>query len=164
MVLKKEYQVFVDEIVKHGDPKKAVMKAYPKTKGEAAISKQCHRLSKNVYVQAAIKERSQKIEAIATQKAAEELSGKIVANTLTAMRKREILQQIAEGSLEVTVRKPVFDKESGKWVTVPVKEMPDHSTRMRAIDLDNKMAGDYAPEKKDLNLNGSFLDFLMSTD
>lgn len=164
MPLKKEHRIFVEEMVKHGDRIKAYRIAYPKAKADATAKVNATRLLTNATISTAIKEKSQKIEAIATNKAAEELKDKIVANVATAMEKREILLRIMRGELEIDVKKPVWDREQGKWVFVPMKEKPDHSTRMKAIDLDNKMAGDYAPEKKDLNLNGSFLDFLMSTD
>jgi hypothetical protein len=64
---------------------------------------------------------------------------------LSVIEKRKILKQIAEG--KVYLQKKVKAKNGKEKV---VSMLPDYTDVMRAIDLDNKMAGDYAPEKKAL--------------
>jgi hypothetical protein len=150
MKLKKEYQVFIREMIKHGDERKAYKKAYPNTTKEDAIRKGCHRLSQNVTVQAAIRTEAEKIQAIATQEAITELKEEIKAEVLTAAQKREILFKIANGLLEIPTKKPVWDHMAKKYVFVPMLEIPDHAARMKAIELDNKMSGDIAPSKHEL--------------
>lgn len=158
--MKKQHQIFVDEMVKHGDQIKAYMTAYPKAKEETARV-ESYRLLQIPTVSEAIKEHSEKIKAIATQKAAEELKEVIVGNTLTAHRKREILHGIAEGTLAIKVKKRFWDKVQEKYVIKEVSQFPDHTTRMKAIDLDNKMTGDYAPEKQALtDVEGNDVDIV----
>lgn len=123
MALKKEYKVFVQEMNRHGDENKAVIKAYPHLKGDAKkIRTYCGRLMKIVEISTAINKRAAKIEALATNKAVDDLKDEIVMEALTVAKKRQILRQIAEG------------------------EQNDLIARMKAIDLDNKMAGDYAAD------------------
>lgn len=69
-------------------------------------------------------------------------------NCLTMREKRLRLAEIARG-------KAFF---SGDDFLFEVS--PTHSERMKAIDLDNKMTGDYAPEKRDVNVQGIFFDDL----
>lgn len=137
MALKKEYQIFINEMVKHGDENKAIVKAYPHLKGDAKkIRTYCGRLMKNIEVSTAINKKASKIAEIATNKAIEVLKDEIVTEALTAAKKREILRQIVEGELKV----------GGK--------APDHIAIMKAIEIDNKMAGDNAPEKLDHTTKG----------
>jgi len=127
MALKREYQIFVDEMVKHGDENKAILKAYPHLKGDAKrIRTYCGRLMKNVEVREAINKKASKIANLATKKAVEALKDEIVAEVLTVARKREILHKIATDD-----KKDLF-------------------ARMKAIEIDNKMAGDNAPTKAEL--------------
>lgn len=150
MALKKQYQVFVDEMIKHGDEKKAYQTAYPNTKKDKAISKGCLRLSRNVSVQLAIKTESDKIKTTATEQAVAELKEEIKGNILTRNEKLILLRKIAFGELEIPVKKPVWDKGQNKYVLVPMTEVPDHVARIKAIEVDNKMNGDCAPEKWEL--------------
>lgn len=69
-------------------------------------------------------------------------------NCLTMKEKRLRLAEIARGKAFFSGDNFLFD--------VP----PTHSERMKAIDLDNKMTGDYAPEKRDVNVQGIFFDDL----
>ncbi|WP_418383995.1 terminase small subunit [Akkermansia sp.] len=69
-------------------------------------------------------------------------------NCLTLQEKRLRLAEIARG-------KALFSGE-GFLFEVP----PSHSERMKAIDLDNKMTGDYAPEKRDVSVQGIFFEDL----
>lgn len=147
MALKKEYQVFVDEMIKHGDEHRAYQKAYPKTKNKHAIRKGCLRLSQNVSVSAAIKTEVDKIKATATQQAIAELKNEIKGNILTRQQKQEILYKIAMGELAIPVKKPVWDHKQKKYVTISMMEVPDHAAMIKAIEIENKMSGDYAPEK-----------------
>ena len=63
--------------------------------------------------------------------------------------KRDILAKMALG--EMIVKKIIFTKDGFKQVESP----PDHADIRAAIDLDNKMNGDYAPEKKLHEFKGS---------
>lgn len=69
-------------------------------------------------------------------------------NCLTMKEKRLRLAEIARGKALFSGGDFLFE--------VP----PTHSERMKAIDLDNKMTGDYAPEKQDVSIQGIFFDDL----
>lgn len=140
--MKRQWKTFVDEMIMHGDPTKAYMAAYPKAKVTSARVKS-YNLLQNVTISELIKENSEKITAIATEKAIDELKDKIVCDTLTTLHKREILFKIASGELKT--EKVVFTKDGAN--TIMCK--PSHSDIMQAIDLDNKMTGDNAPVKTD---------------
>jgi hypothetical protein len=144
--IKKQYQVFIDEMIKHGDNIRAYKTAYPKSKDEVARVNS-YRLLQNATIANAIQEKADEIRTIATQEAIKELKDEIKAEVLTAMQKREILFKIANGQVEVETKKPVWNSDAKKFQFVTVTEMPDFIARMKAIDLDNKMAGDYAAVK-----------------
>lgn len=69
-------------------------------------------------------------------------------NCLTMKEKRLRLAEIARGKALFSGGDFLFE--------VP----PTHSERMKAIDLDNKMTGDYAPEKRDVSVQGMFFEDL----
>lgn len=79
---------------------------------------------------------------------------------LTRDEKREILAQIASGELEIHTRRPVWNSSEKKFVMVPFVAIPEATDRMKAIDLDNKMEGDYAPVKQEHSGGLSFGSFL----
>lgn len=147
MALKREYQVFVDEMIQHGDQVRAYKKAYPKTKNEAAIRQGCHRLSQNVTIQSTIKAEADKIKAAATEQAITELKEELKGKILTRQQKQEILYKIATGEHLNEKKKPVFNPISKKFETIIVIEKSDDVAMMKAIEIDSKMTGDYAPEK-----------------
>lgn len=69
-------------------------------------------------------------------------------NCLTLKEKRLKLAEIARGKALFSGDEFLFE--------VP----PSHAERMKAIDLDNKMTGDYAPEKQDVSIQGLFFEDL----
>lgn len=146
MALKKQHQIFVDEMVKHGDHVKAYMAAYPKAKKESARVKS-YNLLQNDTIKNFIAEQSDKIKTTATEQAITELKEEIKGNILTRQKKLEILHQIATGELEIPVKKPVWDQAQKKYVLIPTMEPPDHNARIKAMEVDCKMTGDFAPAK-----------------
>lgn len=149
MAISKKHAVFIDEMIKHGDPVKAYKAAYPNAKGQTPRV-ESYRLLKNPTIAAAIKEASDKIRNQAQQEAVSELKEELKGNILTRQKKLEILYKIACGELEIPVKKPVWDKSQNKYVFVPMMEVPDHAAMIKAIEIENKMTGDYAPEKWEL--------------
>lgn len=98
-------------------------------------------LSKKGELRDYINSRLQKIAEKVEKKASEELLDVEVGLILTSARKREILAKIVNGEMEVE-----------KYVTVKgelkkVKAKPDLNDIMKAIELDNKMAGDNVQAK-----------------
>lgn len=157
--MKREYDIFVNNMIRHGDIDKATIAAYPHTADDCKTRRTyAGRLMKHPTIIEAIKRRGGVIGKVVqqeeeralaelAQEIKEELKQEYREILLTAVRKREILKQIAEGQLEILVRKPVWDKQQGKFVTVPVMEPPSHKDRLAAIELDNRMSGDDAPQK-----------------
>lgn len=152
--IKRQYQVFIDEMIKHGDQVKAYKVAYPKASDEAARVNS-YKLLQNATIQSAVKKGADKIRSLAENKAVEELKDEIKANVLSALQKRELLLKIATGAIEIPTKRPAWDSEQRKYVMVPVIDVPDFGERMKAIDLDNKMAGDFAADKKDITSNNT---------
>lgn len=79
------------------------------------------------------------------------------ANALTAIEKREKLRKIIEGETD----EEVIFQHLGK--AFKVKKGPAVSDRIRAIDLDNKMAGHYAPTQLKHEASGDlFIQMMMA--
>lgn len=79
-------------------------------------------------------------------KAVESITRKETHKMLTKSQKQDILRQIAEGSF---VAEKIYIV-GGQITSVYAK--PDHADILKAIELDNKMSGDYAVERKELTL------------
>ena len=78
-----------------------------------------------------------------------EVAGKeFTGHILTKLEKQDKLRQIVQG--ELMCEKVVVIQGAAKKIMAK----PDQSDVMKAIDLDNKMAGDYAPTKS-IELGGS---------
>jgi uncharacterized ubiquitin-like protein YukD len=116
--------------------------------------KGCLRLSKNVPVQEAIKHTADEIRKEATKQAIKELKTEIKGKILTRQQKLEILHNIATGTMVIPVKKPVWNNAKKKYITIPMHDIPDHAARIRAIEVDNKMNGDYEPDKLELTGKG----------
>lgn len=146
MELKPKYKLFADTYLSTGDPIAAYQKAYPNaTKNSARVKS--YTLLQNVTISAYIKEISYKIEAEAQNKLVNKLSDREAYNLLTYQEKREILAKISRGEILIPVKKVVWDDEQRKFVNIEMMEVADHSARMKALDLDNKMTGHEAPKK-----------------
>lgn len=151
--LKRQYQIFVREMNKHGDYTKAYAKAYPKAKVTSARVKG-YQLSQNVTISGLIKANSDKIDALAAKEATQRLQKEIVYDVLTATRKKELLRLISEGKMMHKVLKPIWNDEIKKWEsTVIAISEPSLMDRLKAIELHNRMTGDNAPEKSDITVS-----------
>lgn len=145
--LKRQYQIFVREMNKHGDPAKAYKKAYPSAK-PTTCRVQSYVLLQNPTIAEKIKQQSDKIEEIAIKEATKALQNEIVYDVLTATRKKELLRLISEGKMMHKILKPFFNENTNKWEsTVVAISEPSLMDRLKAIELHNKMTGDFAPEK-----------------
>jgi hypothetical protein len=80
------------------------------------------------------------------------------AQLLTALDKRLILMRIMTGQHKNEVKKPVFNPATKKFEIITVHESPNDTAIVRAMAEDNKMVGDYAPEKKNVKHSGSIKD------
>lgn len=145
--IERKHEVFVREMVRTGDQVKSYMKAYPKCQYESARTKGSM-LLKNVAVNEQIRQASERLRMEVEAEVKHELKAEIMLSILNANEKRGILAKIAKG--EPVIFRTKKD-ENGEEIQVPV--LPDITDMMKAIDLDNKMAGDYAPEK--LSVDGN---------
>lgn len=145
--LKKQYQLFINEMIKHGDQVLAYRTAYPKASDETARV-ESYRLLQNPTIHLQLQAASDKIRENILQSTTEALKQVEVTNILTSTKKREILRQIAEGGeIQTVVRKDVWDAQLGRFVHVetPITRRATILERMRAIMIDNLMSGDNAP-------------------
>lgn len=147
MALKREWQTFIREFNKHGNGTRAYQTAYPHVKPQTARV-EAYRLSKTPAVLQEITKYQAKIDSMAQKKAATALAGQMVADILTGDRKKQILRDIAEGKLVYKTLAPKFDPETGKWGSeVTAVSEPSLLERLKAIELHNKMTGEFAPDK-----------------
>lgn len=146
--MKIQHKIFSDEIIKGSTPVEAYMVAYPKAKHESArvVSS---KLLQNITVVNYLKERNAAIEAMANLSLASDLKQVKLSEVLTADRKKDLLRQIAEGTLITEQFSPTGEKdEDGKMgVTLVGVSFPTLLERMKAIELHNKMTGDNEPDK-----------------
>ncbi len=154
--MKKEWKIFVKEMNKHGNYVQAYKKAYPSAK-PTTCRVSGYKLTQKPTIASELRRYNAKIEAIATQRAAEELKNEIKIEVLTAERKKEILRLIAEGKEMQKEYKPELDEETNKMVPKLVAfKSPTILDRIKAIEVHNKMTGDEMPQKIDhLNSDGS---------
>jgi hypothetical protein len=138
--MNKEHKKWADLVIKGINEVDAYLRIYPKASKKTA-SNQLGTFRKNVGLMDYINKATQKMAQILETKHLEALSSVELDNILTSARKREILAKIVNGEMEVE-----------KYVTVKgelkkVKAKPDLNDIMKAIELDNKMAGDNVQAK-----------------
>ncbi len=138
--MNKDHKKWADLVIKGVNEVDAYLRVYPKASKKTA-SNQLGTFRKNVGLMDYINKSTQKMAQILETKHLEALSSVEFGNILTSARKREILAKIVNGEMEVE-----------KYVTVKgelkkVKAKPDLNDIMKAIELDNKMAGDNVQAK-----------------
>jgi len=138
--MNKDHKKWADLVIKGVNEVDAYLRVYPKASKKTA-SNQLGTFRKNVGLMDYINKATQKMAQILETKHLEALSSVELDNILTSARKREILAKIVNGEMEVE-----------KYVTVKgelkkVKAKPDLNDIMKAIELDNKMAGDNVQAK-----------------
>lgn len=152
MALNKAQKVFVKEMCSHGDEDLATVKAYPQLKGDAKrIRTYCGRLMKNVEIASEIQQLSTKIQQVATREAADELKNEIMSTALSAIEKRNLLSDIARGNARVQEHFMKYNSKGEPEMESYYRE-PTATEKMKAIEIDSKMAGDYAVIKKELTV------------
>ncbi|WP_343302863.1 terminase small subunit [Chitinophaga niabensis] len=137
VALKPEHKNFIKHYVKTGDHIGAYQKAFPHSDRKSAATNG-GRLLKNEEIAEAIRREASKISKKAEEKATNELKDEIKGEVLTAIEKRDLLRRIAKGELV-----------NGKKATI--------AEMIKAIEVDNKMGGDNAPDKLDHTTKGKAL-------
>lgn len=66
---------------------------------------------------------------------------------IAALDRKEYLTKIVRGEILIQKTEVRWDSKQKKFVTIPINELPSHSTRISAISELNRMDGDYAPTK-----------------
>lgn len=130
----KEQEHFIKEMLEHGDKTRAYIAAYHGINPKYACGS-AYRLLKRPHIQDALKD----LDTHALKKAEQDTGFKFIL--FTYAEKRDLLRRIALGETLVIKRQ----MKNGEWKT---KELiPSFADRLRAIDIDNRMAGEYAPDK-----------------
>ena len=162
MALNKAQKVFVAEMAKHGDEDLATGTAYPQLKGDTKkIRTYCGRLLKNVEIAKEIQQLSTKFQQLATSKAVEEIKNDLVSNAMSAIEKRNLLSEIARGDARIQEHFMKYNKKGEPEMESYYRE-PTPFENMKAIEIDSKMSGDYAPVKKDIKIeNKGVSEFLL---
>lgn len=138
--MNKDHKKWADLVIKGINEVDAYLRVYPKASKKTA-SNQLGTFRKNVGLMDYINKATQKMAQILETKHLEALSSVELDNILTSAKKREILAKIASGEFETEKLISV------KGVFKKVKVKPDINDIMKAIELDNKMAGDNVQAK-----------------
>jgi hypothetical protein len=129
-----EKEIFACDFVLHNDVKKAYKAAFPE---KPFNQPNATAMLRSRYVQAKIKE----LRAEADKLVIADLKQQREFLFFTYAEKRDLMRRIALG--DVTIKKNVW--EDGRWV---MKDVPvDMADRLRAIDIENRMTGDYSPDR-----------------
>lgn len=112
----------------------------------------------NATIEAYVKEKSSKIEELATNKAVEELKDKIVSNYLTIEQRKALLSDIALGkaltkTYEVVISEDESEDGQPKYGTKPIAVVePSAGDKIKAIATLNMMDGANATLKVEQKL------------
>lgn len=71
------------------------------------------------------------------------------SQVITKLERMKILNDIATGTTQITLRRPVWNAEDRKMQMVAVTNPPNERDRMKAIEILNAMDGSNAPIKTD---------------
>jgi hypothetical protein len=145
--IKRSWQVFINEMIKHGDKISAYKKAYPSCKTEGSAKANATRLLTNATICQMIAKGAAKASEIANGLAIQAAGESEAIVLLSAIEKRQILSQIARGELKI--QEHYFTKAGA----IPYDRKPNANEIAKAIEIDNKMTGENAPEKVDVNAN-----------
>lgn len=140
MSLRADHKKWADLVIAGTDPVQACLQVYPKISLKTAQNKS-GLIGKIEEVREYISNTSKKIHETVTNKLVDELSTSVTGIILTSAKKREILAQIANREIETEKIVIIKGKPS------KIKSKPDFSEIMKAIELDNKMAGDMVKPK-----------------
>lgn len=141
MKLKPEWRVFVREINKHGDRAKAYLKAYPNVKNRTVAISNAYRLMKHPQIQPLLKFVPEVFRKAQSQ-VLSEVTHEMFSELLDAANKRAVLAKIVRGEMEIPEHFVKRDGSVGKFM-----RKPNALEIIRAIEADNRMAGDEAPQK-----------------
>ena len=138
---------FVTEYLRHGDKIIAYNLAYKKqTNNYTAIESAANRLLRDPEIAHAISSVRDAIR----HEVEQEIRQQLRTELLSIQRKRELLAQIATGELcAIQVYKGKDCNQCTQMVRPTINQM------LKAIDLDNKLAGHYTVSSKQLTVNNS---------
>lgn len=145
MVIPSKHLKFIELVAGGSEQDKAYLKAIAKPGTSSASARQKgSTLAKKYAVQIQIeRERVGRVIEAAKDKLASDIA---IKNIMSKTERMEYLSKMARG--EVKVKKPFVI--AGKIMEYPAD--PDHAERRAAIAELNKMAGDYAPSKSEVEL------------
>lgn len=157
-----KHGIFINEVAKHGDRILAYKTAYPHVTNSRVASTNATRLLKKADIALAVETQKKKLQDLANLATAQQLASTAVAETLTFVRKREILAQIVKGDYLlpkiIPVREVIETRTKNgvkrEFITSMKKVMapPDHADVLKAMDIDSRLTGDYAAEKREVSL------------
>lgn len=144
--MKNEWRLFIKEMNKTGDKIEAYLKAFPKCRSRKSAATNAERLLKNTEVLNLLKI-NPAMQLEARRITLNELKKEIKLDVLSSFKKRNILRQIALGELLIEEHFIKKDGTVGKYM-----RKANAFEILKAIEVDNKMAGDDAPEKHEYNV------------
>lgn len=139
--MKNEWRIFVREMNKSGDKIQSYMKAFPKCNSRKSAATNAEKLLKRNEVYSLLKINPE-MQLEARKITLNELKDELKIDVLAASEKRDILRKIVTGELVINEHFIKRDGSVGKF-----QRKPNATEIMKAIEVDNKMAGDDAPEK-----------------
>jgi hypothetical protein len=136
--LKHEHEVFIQEMIEHGNYSDAYRKAYPHAMAD--VSGSAYRLAHRADIEARIKEGILERE----QEIRERLDEEHYQRLLSVEKKRTMLSKIING--EIKIDKLGYDANGSKPVPMP----PNYNELCRLLDTDSKLAKEVASLKQKL--------------
>jgi hypothetical protein len=146
IAMKNEWRLFIKEMNKTGDKIEAYLKAFPKCRSRKSAATNAERLLKKGDIFNLLKI-NPAMQLQARTITLNELKDEIKSDVLSSFKKRDILRRLAIGELLIDEHYIRKDGTVGKY-----QRKANAFEILKAIEVDNKMAGDDAPEKYEHNV------------
>lgn len=139
---------FIKDCLRNGEQRGKVLAKFVK-KWQSASTRTFDRRLKQA--QKDVQEEQKSIQTKAEGNVAKKVEA-LESKIMTAMERKLLLTQIAKGEVEIPTKEAKWDSEQRKFVMIPVMNLADHGSRIRAIAELNKMDGEYQPTKIDATI------------
>lgn len=147
--VERKHEIFILEMIKHGDQVMAYMAAYPKSNRNAARVS-AHKLLQKATIQNRLKQESERIKSQSVVLLRDTERKEI----LDSISRQALLSEIALGNVE-SQREILTKDANGQPMRVVVKHRGELNARIKALDILNKMTGDYRSESEKPDPNNS---------
>lgn len=141
---------FISDLLRKGEERKTILPKFTAIyhKSEKTFNTRLNIATKAVQAE---QKRIQELAEGNVAKQVEALESKI----MSVIERKDYLTKIITGEIEIPYTEVKWDTKQKKFVTIKFVELSPHTARISAIAELNKMGGDYAPSKTDINITGT---------